>query len=648
MWRRDDGYESDVPAVEPVVLPELVEQSATRHPNRAAQRYKGGIYDRSLSGVAFDSAPDGEFHQLTYDLLRTIVRRLAVGFRSLGLEPDQRIGLVAPTRMEWAQCDLATLAAGGVVAPVTPATPTDQIRERLAGVDATGAIVANETLLLRLREVVDDVGLRFIVSMDDLPPMYDDRAGIFTLADVYEHGTRYYEEDLYDAWLIDRDAGSLASIVHTAGTTGAPTAVPLTHRNMIENVRQVLRQYGPRREAEGPVLEESTRTVSVLPLANGFERIVGQFVPLSKGSCIGYAESTETLVADCQALEPTMLTGVPALYEQLYEQLRDHATEGAIRRRLYEWAAHVGRQYESHGQPGLGLLARRALAERLVFSHSKAHLGGALELLFSSGGTLSPDLAALYHGMGLPIHECYGLAEATSVVTATPPEEPKSGTIGSPLRDVELRLDPTITPDRQFDDVIGTVGELLLRGPNVATEALGSVTSQEAAVDGSTDWLPTGDIVQRRPDGYVVFHERRSQLFTLSGGPTVAPSPIEDAFATEPFVDQCVAVGPARAHISSLIVPSLRGLQREAESAGVDLPDTLDGLGDHPWVRERIQTAVDRVNDSIADACRIDEFRLLPDRLTVENGLLTPSMEPRRSAVRDRYATLIDSMYDLP
>ena len=415
MWRQDEEPDHDPVEAEPAVLPELVEESAARHGARPAQRYKGGIYDRSLSGVAFDEPPDGEFATLTYEQLRTIVRRLAVGLRSLGLDPGQRVGLFAETRAEWAQCDLGTLAAGGVVVPIAPNLPTDRVRRRLTAVDGAGVVVENERLALRLLELIDELDLRFILSMDELPSMYDDRDGIYTLADVFEHGERYYRDDIYESWLGDHDPGSPASIVYSAGATDRPSRASLTHRNVLANVEQVLDRYGPQSDGEGPVIDEQTRTVSVLPLAYEFERVVGQFVPLAAGGCIGYADGPETLVEDCQALEPTMLTGVPALYERLYDDLRAHAADGSIGRRLFEWAANVGIRFERHGRPGVGLLTRRALADQLVFSENRAHLGGTLELLFSSGGTFSTELSALFHAMGLPIDQCYGLAEATSV-----------------------------------------------------------------------------------------------------------------------------------------------------------------------------------------------------------------------------------------
>jgi len=258
-------------------VPQLFEDSAERHVDRPAQSYKGGVYHRSLAGVAFEAAPDGEFVDLTYGEMRSIVRRLATGFRELDIGLGDRVGIFAGTRMEWAQCDFALLSAGAVVTTVYESSSASQIKHLLDDPDATAVVVENADLLDRVLSVEDDIPVETYVVMDAVDR---DREDVHTLADVYEMGDEEYSEGKFRTYLAERDPGDLASLVYTSGTTGRPKGVRLTHRNFVANVEQVERQYGPSADLPPgtPRIDETTRTVSYLPLAHVFERQSGHFL----------------------------------------------------------------------------------------------------------------------------------------------------------------------------------------------------------------------------------------------------------------------------------------------------------------------------------------------------------------------------------
>ncbi|MFB6130815.1 MAG: long-chain fatty acid--CoA ligase [Salinigranum sp.] len=715
-WREAENAYQD-PVLGRTTLARMFERSAARNVDRIAQRYKGGIYERSLveRGVV-DPAPDGEFADLTYGEVRGIVRTLAAGFRALGLRAGDRVGLFSHTRMEWAQVDFAVLAAGGVVSTVYASASERQVTHLLSDPGASGVVVENAALLDRVLAVEDDLDLSYVVVVDRLPDDLD-REDVYSLADVYDRGADAYDHDAYQSWLGSRRPEDLASLIYTSGTTGRPKGVRLTHLNFRSNVNQCYRRFGPRPDkGDRPVIDPETTALSYLPLAHVFERLAGHFLMFAAGATVAYAESPDTLREDFLLVRPTTGTSVPRVYEKLYDAIREEASASDVRRRIFEWAVAVGRRYQEVDDPGAGLRLRHRLADRLVFSRVREALGGRVDFFISGGGSLSKELCALYHAMGLPVLEGYGLTETSPVVCVNPIEEPKVGTIGPPVRGVEVAIDESVGGS-VAGEAGGAVGELLVRGPNVAGgywrlpeetaasfledlpdevtvfgEAVPETTGgdgaagerpddgvaasagsgrersagdggdrdapadgdggdRDAAADGEgapvgSAWFRTGDVVERRPDGYLAFRERAKQLLVLSTGKNVAPGPIEDAFAASDVVEQCMVLGDGRKFVSALVVPNVDVVRAWAARGGVDLPDSERELCRDERVRDLIGAEIDRVNREFEPHERIKQFRLIPDEFTVEDDLVTPTMKKKRRNILERYADEIRMIYD--
>lgn len=628
-------------------LARLFENAAERHRDRPAQHYKGGVYSRSLVGPVLEAAPEGEFRTISYARMREIVRHLSAGFRELGVRADDRVAIMSHTRMEWAQVDFALLAAGAVVTTVYPSSLPDTVRYLLDHPGATGVVVEGVDQLDAVLSVEDEVdSLSWIVHIDDLEGhVAGEREDVHSLAAIHARGTDRFDPDAYDELIDERDLSDLASVIYTSGTTGRPKGVRLTHGNFRANVNQTRRRFGPRpdKPAGTPSISADSRAVSYLPLAHVFERLAGHFLMFASGASIAYAESPETLREDFGLVAPTTATSVPRVYERIYAAIRDEAQSSAIGSRVFPWATEVGRRYHTTDDPGPLLRIQRAIADTLLFERIRSALGGELEMLISGGGSLSADLCALYHGMGLPILEGYGLTETSPVLTANPPERPQIGTIGPLLVDVEVKLDAGVeVPDDVPEE--GEVGELLVRGPNVTDGYLDNPEANDAAFT-EEGWFRTGDLVQRRPDDYFVFLERLKELIVLSTGKNLAPGPIEDKFAASELVEQAMLVGDGEPFVAALVVPSVEGVRRWGQRNGIDLPSTRAGLARDDRVREAIAEEIDRVNEAVESHERIRDFRLVPEEFTEENDLLTPTMKKKRRNIIDRYADPVEAIY---
>jgi long-chain acyl-CoA synthetase len=205
----------------------------------------------------------------------------------------------------------------------------------------------------------------------------------------------------------------------------------------------------------------------------------------------------------------------------------------------------------------------------------------------------------------------------------------------------------SVVPEGEFSDTIGAVGELLVTGPNVVEGYWNKSGETEAAfeeIDGER-WFRTGDVVQQRPDGYLTFRERSKQICVLSTGKNVAPGPIEDGFSAGEVVEQCMVVGDGRKFVSAIVVPNFEGLRAWAERHDLDIPDEPAEMVEDGSVRERIQRAVDDVNEEFEPHERIKTFALVPEAFTEDNDLLTPTLKKKRRTIRAKYEEEVEAMY---
>jgi long-chain acyl-CoA synthetase len=630
-------------------IPELFDESVDRYGDLDAQMYKGGIYPRSISPGIIDEPDPGEFGTITYERMGALVRHLAAGFRELGVSPEDRVGILSNTRMEWALSDFALLSAGGVVTTVYTESSPKQIKYLLNDPGAIGVVVENENLLDRVIKVQEDLSLEFVVVLDVLQK-YDDVDQIHSLAEVYELGQDRYSREEYDSWLDNRQRHDLASLIYTSGTTGKPKGVKLTHHNFRANLNQLRKRSGPRSDKpdDAPAIKEGENSISFLPLAHVFERCVGSFFMYASGATVGYAESPDTVAEDIRKIKPYGGASVPRVYERIFDQMRDQASGSDLKERIFEWAVEVAREYgrtlADQDSPGLGLKLKHGIANQLVYKQVKEQLGGNANYLVSGGGSLDRELSELFLGMGIPIYEGYGLTEAAPVVTSNPPEDLRPGTLGPPMSDIEIRIDDSKISQDQFEEAEGEVGELLIKGPNV-TEGYWEMPDRTEEAFTPDGWFKTGDLVERVEDDYLIYHDRLKNLLVLSTGKNVAPEPIEGKFSTSSRIEQIMVMGDNEKFVSALVVPNFQAIRRWAENRNINLPSTKEAVCENEQVREWVNEDIQLVNRELEKHETIKQFELVHLEWTPENDMLTPSLKKKRRNIMAEFEEKVDRIY---
>jgi long-chain acyl-CoA synthetase len=249
---------------------------------------------------------------------------------------------------------------------------------------------------------------------------------------------------------------------------------------------------------------------------------------------------------------PTVLTGVPRVFEKLREKIEATGHEHpGIRKAIYDWSVGVANrrgEYLPGGQQLAGVLKlQAALADRLVFHKVRERLGGRVRFAVSGGAPLRPEIARFFFGAGIPLLEGYGLTETSPVISVMPLEHVRLGTVGPPLPNVKVR--------------IAEDGEILVQGPSVMSGYYHRDADSAAVLrDG---WFHTGDIGAVDDAGYLRITDRKKELLVTSGGKKIAPQAIENALKAQPMIEEALLIADKRNFVSALVVPDLAALGRE-------------------------------------------------------------------------------------
>jgi long-chain acyl-CoA synthetase len=553
------------------------------------------------------------------------VRHIAAGLHAIGARPGDRVALLSESRVEWTLTDAGSIFAGTIDVPIYPTLTPPQVRYILNDSGACILFVAN-------REKYDEIKDALGECPEVKHVVFFDAQGVtgtegLTLAQLEEKGR---ELEQHEPGYVDRLAAQtrpdeLATIIYTSGTTGEPKGVMLTHSNLVTNLI----------DSSGHLsFGEHDTALSVLPLSHVFER-QAMYMYLHQGMAVYFAESLQTIGPNLREVRPTVLVGVPRIFEKIYARIRERAAEaGKVSAALLAWSVSVAREYAeysiAHKPVPAFLKLKHWIASKLIFSKWKAAFGGRMRILVSGGAALPEDLSYIYIGAGIPIVQGYGLTETSPVITTSRIENNRVGTVGTAIPNVDIR--------------IAEDGEIEVRGPNVMR---GYYNKPEAtqAVFTSDGWFKTGDIGTLDEDGFLRITDRKKELFKTSGGKYISPQPIEQAIKGSRFVNQVVLIGAERKFPAALIVPVWEQLESYCKLKGIEVKSRSE-LCRHPRIIDLFERQIAGLTPNLAKYERIKKIALLENEFTIEGGELTPTLKVKRRVIDDKYRDVIEKLYE--
>lgn len=566
---------------------------------------------------AFATKKQGTWEILSSKTFIDQANQVSRGLLRLDLQPNDKIAVITSNnRNEWSVLDTAMLQVGAQNVPIYPTIAASDYAYIINHSEASYCFVSDQVIYEKLKSVEDQINIKGIFTFDEVE-------GADNWSKVFELGEDKSNQSELNQRMAAVKPSDLATLIYTSGTTGRPKGVMLSHHNLVSNVLDG--------EKRVPVEYGDSIALSFLPVCHVFERII-LYLYQYCGVSTRFAESIELLTDNLREVKPNIMTAVPRLYEKVYDGIiaKGEGLKG-IKKALFFWAVNLGLKFEPYGQNGFFYELKLKIARKLIFSKWKEALGGNLDMFVSGSAPLQTRLSRVFAAADMPIMEGYGLTETSPIVSVNDQRNGgfRIGTVGRIIDNVEVK--------------IAEDGEILVKGPNVMQ---GYFKDPEKTAEVMTDdYFHTGDIGEIDSDGFLRITDRKKEMFKTSGGKYIAPSVIENQLKQSRFIEQVMVVGEGEKMPAALIQPNFVFIAEWLKRKGIKGIDTPEGITNSEIVMDRIQVEIDKVNPDFGKWEQIKAFRLTPDLWTIEEGHLTPTMKMKRRVIKEKYLTLIESIY---
>ncbi|WP_313262157.1 AMP-dependent synthetase/ligase [Sphingobacterium sp.] len=566
----------------------------------------------------FAHKKEGEWKTLTSVEFLEQVNAISKGLIELGVKPNDKVGLIADSSIEWHIVDFAIQQIGAVVVAIYPNISDSDYQFIFNDAEIKLCIVSNKSLFHRLTQLNDSIyTLKYIfcIEKNENVRNWDE------LRTVGAHIPDSKIEELR-ANIKHTD---LATLIYTSGTTGKPKGVMLTHHNIISNVEAA---------REITACKAYDRALTFLPPCHAYERMV-IYTYLYIGITVHIAESLDKIGQNINEVKPHIMTAVPRILEKVYEKIMKTGMElTGMKRKIFDWAVEVAEQFDPNPEKrSFGYNIKLKLAKKLVLDKWYQALGGELKTVASGSASLQAKLARVFLAAGIPLYEGYGMTEASPLISVNHYLKGiRIGTVGLAVKYVEIKL---------ADD-----GEILVKGPNVMQGYYKNrEETDKTIIDG---WLHTGDIGVWEDEVFLKIIDRKKEMFKISGGKYVVPQPIEKKLLESNYIEQAMVIGDGQKFASAFIVPNYAHLQDWSRNEAPELKGMpKDQFLTETKVVRKINKEVQLANQHFGNWEQIKKPIILSDEFTIENGELTPTLKMKRKVILEKYKKEFEELYHL-
>jgi long-chain acyl-CoA synthetase len=587
--------------------------------------------------IAMRRKDRGIWQEVSWAQYWDTVQNVAHGLLALGVQPGDRIAIHSENRPEWLYSDVAAVAVRATTVGLYPTNPPPEVGYLLSHSGAKVLVAEDQEQVDKALAVIDRCpALTRIVYLEPrgIRHRYDHPA-LLSWDDFLLMGVAHRDghPEAIAQRMAAATADDIATLIYTSGTTGPPKGAMLSVANVEYAIATLVEGGGFTSPPPGP----DDLVLSYLPLCHVAERIFTVWFNAGAGVQANFAESIATVQANLREVQPTILFGVPRIWEKILATVQIRLASASPVKRLNArlWlrvADRIGATLvRTGGRHTIGTRLAYA-AGWLFFYRALRERIGVRRVRYAASGAapIAPDVLKFFMGIGVPMHEVYGMTENTAIATGNRPGRVKVGTVGEPHPGVDLRIDEA-------------TGEILTRHRGVFVGYFQDPAATAAAKtpDG---WLHTGDIGEWIDGTHVRITDRAKDIIITSGGKNVAPSEIENALKASPFIKEAIVIGDRRAYLTALIGVELDTVGEWAQRRRIPYTTYRD-LSEKTQVRELVQAVVDDVNARHAAVEQIKKFRMLPKELDHEDGELTATQKVRRAAIATAFAGLVEELY---
>ena len=527
--------------------------------------------------------------QQAYDCIQKLSNEL-----NLIIEENDRCILISDNRPEWLISDLAIMLANGVTVPAYT-TYTERDYEYLINDSKPSVVIVSDQIQYnKVHSIIKNKNfIKLVISFEEIK---SDNDKIINIKRIFEkENTKKHKLD--DLKLKRTD---LACIIYTSGTQGNPKGVMLSHGGILNNCE------GSYKLLKG-ILSSKPKFLTWLPLSHSYEHTV-QFVQITVGAEIYYAESIEKLIKNMSECSPDIMTAVPRFYQNLYQKINSNfnKTKG-LKKYLINKTLELGKKKLLKKKMSYFDKIVQEICDRTVRKKVKSQFGGSLKAFVSGGGALDREVGEFLNAIGLPTLQGYGLTETSPVVSCNPINDIRIQTVGPPFSGNMI----TIADD----------GEILIKGENVMLGYWNNQSETEKVL--KKGWLYTGDIGHFE-EGYLRITDRKKDIIITPGGDNISPVKIENDLTKIEFIDQALVYGENKPYLVALLVVSHNN-------------DLLKN--------KIISDEIEKINKNLSKIEKIKKFFIIKEQFTIENGMMTPTLKLKRYKIINKYKNEFEKLY---
>ena len=586
-------------------IADLLPLAVKKYGDKAAQRYKVG----------------DEWVDTSYAELGEAVREVALGLVDLGIQPGDKVSILAHTRPEWTQACFGILTAGGTLVTIYQTNSPEECQYVLEHSDSRAIFAEDAEQLAKIREVEDRCPeLEHVVVMD---PAGAELGDALSLDQLRERG-RGRDESEWEARYQAVTPDDICLYIYTSGTTGPPKGCLLSHANYRAITDAVVDQ--------SPLVEGDSSYL-FLPLAHAFAILI-QFATFDLGATLAYwSRDAKMIIADIAQVKPTFFPSVPRMFEKIYTLATSSTDDKEGLQKAVQVGVKVRMMREAGEEVPAELQQGFDQAEEKLFKNVRGLFGGNMRECVTGAAPIAGEILEFFYACGVPVMEGYGMTETSTSATVNRPEGNnfRFGSVGKAQKDVELR--------------IGDDGEVLIKGPNIFQ---GYYKNEDATKETlENGWLHTGDLGRLDDDGFLYITGRKKDIIITAGGKNITPANLENGLKQNRWISQAVVIGDRRPYLVALVTLDPEEAPALAQQLEIEDADPA-ALSQNEKVRDEVQKAIDEVNSHVGPVEQIKRFEILDHDLSQETGELTPTLKVKRNVVHEKFADVVDRIYSAP
>ena len=561
-----------------------------------------------------------EWKDISYSEFGDTVKEVALGLIDVGLQPGDKVSILAHTRPEWSYACFGILSAGATLVTIYQTNSAEECQYVLHHSDSRAVFVEDGQQLAKIRAIQDSCPeLQHVIVMD---PGDADIGDAVTLDDLRERGRSRDESE----WAERYEAVTPEDIclyIYTSGTTGPPKGCLLSHANYRAITDAVVDQS---------VLEGGDCSYLFLPLAHAFAILI-QFASFDLGVTLAYwSRDPKMIIADIAQVSPTYFPSVPRMFEKIYTLATSNIEDKEQLRQAVEVGVKVRTMKEAGQQVPAELQQHFDAAEEKLFKNVRGLFGQNIRECVTGAAPIAPEILEFFFACGVPVMEGYGMTETATSATVNRPTDNqfRFGSVGKPMSGVEVKI---------ADD-----GEVLIKGPNIFQGYYKNEQATRETIEGEERWLHTGDLGRLDEDGFLYITGRKKDIIITAGGKNITPANLENGLKRSRWISHAVVIGDRRPYLMAIVTLDPEEAPALAQQLGIEDAD-LAALSREDKVRAEVQKAIDDVNSHVGPVEQIKRFAILDHDLSHETGELTPTLKVKRNVVHEKFADLVEETY---